>query len=218
MGRAHSSKQNKALGLFFANAVTVPTNHRSPLADTIGRCGAHSIFEIFAQVCPKATRDYSRDGVTSTELNKVLEQDGGFERVRVRAVERQIMGKIVPSSNCYRFGRRRWLNPDDPHDMAAICMACRQMQDIDSFSESELVRILRETNSAEDAQMWSMRIRHHADEHRTSPRSVKSEPCQEAVPSGAASEADTDERSSRPSLDEFASGDDQGARAWAESP
>lgn len=61
------------------------------------------------------------------ELNKVLEQDG-FERVRFRASTRQLTGDEVASASFYRYGARRWLNPDDADDMEAIGKISQKMK------------------------------------------------------------------------------------------
>eukprot|EP00961_Rhodomonas_salina_P073968 993988-Rhodomonas_salina.1 len=81
MVRLHASQENKHLVVLFANAVTILSVQLSPKKDTVGRSCAHSIFDVFSKVCPKAIREHSRNGVTLTEFNKALEHDG-FERVR----------------------------------------------------------------------------------------------------------------------------------------
>eukprot|EP00961_Rhodomonas_salina_P088588 1191586-Rhodomonas_salina.1 len=120
MVRPQASPRNKELALLVAKVITTtPSFIRSPCKDTIGRCGEHSMYDVFSKVCPSATRDHSRTGVTEAELNKVLEKDG-FLRVRVRSSIRQLENMPAKSCSFYSFGKRRWRNPDDADDMAAI--------------------------------------------------------------------------------------------------
>eukprot|EP00961_Rhodomonas_salina_P303864 3941395-Rhodomonas_salina.2 len=123
MGRPKASKRNKQIALFFASIVTVPVPSQGPestlSAETVGRQGPHSLFEIFSQVCPSATRERTRDGLTLSEFNKILKKDG-WPRVKFRASARQIADGHVGGSTFYQFGGRRWRNPDDSADMAAL--------------------------------------------------------------------------------------------------
>eukprot|EP00961_Rhodomonas_salina_P290976 3931592-Rhodomonas_salina.1 len=196
MVRPQASKLNKQLGMLFANAVTVPILHPSRIVDTIGRNGAHSVFEVFTQVCPEATRNHSRDGATEAELNKVLEH-AGFERVRMRASAGQITGKLIDRKSCYRFGRRRWLDPDDAADMAEICKACQQMHEIaglqSTFSVSRLVEILKETIASENAEKWSKKKHLKTNQNLIARCSTRSDPAAEVCCSSVASDADTAE-------------------------
>eukprot|EP00961_Rhodomonas_salina_P298310 3937962-Rhodomonas_salina.2 len=204
MVRPKASKLNKQLSVVFANSVTAPILHQTQVVYTVGRNGAHSVHEIFTQFCPKATSCQSRDGVTEAQFNKALENHG-FDRVRMRATTRQIMGKVIDRKSCYRFGGRRWLDPDDANDMAEIHKRCQQMHNVpgaqSTCSVTELVQILRETIASENAEMWCKRS-HRASNHDHAPSySVRSQPAEEVFSRHEASEADTDEQPSPSFLD-----------------
>eukprot|EP00961_Rhodomonas_salina_P273093 3689999-Rhodomonas_salina.1 len=62
MGRPQPSIRNKQLTLLFANSVTVPSSRVIPFADTVGRTDEHSLFNVFSQVCPSATKDQHQRG------------------------------------------------------------------------------------------------------------------------------------------------------------
>lgn len=138
--------------MLFASAITVTASpsEGDPSTDTVGRTGAHSLFDVLSKVCPSATRDrHGRgDGVSEAELNKLVEK-AGFQRIRFRARARSLVNRESDDYNSYRFGKRRWRNPDDPNDMEAIAKVWQYFAGFTACSLEDMAQILREAISAE---------------------------------------------------------------------
>eukprot|EP00961_Rhodomonas_salina_P028247 381526-Rhodomonas_salina.1 len=150
MGRPQPSSRNKQLSLIFANSVTAPSSRVTPSPDTVGRTDAPSLFDVFSRVCPSATRDqHGRgDGMSLAKFNKLLEADG-FQRIRLRARARKIVDRESEDFNSYRFGGRRWRDPDNPEDMAAIAAFWHCFSEFAACTLEEMTGILREALAAE---------------------------------------------------------------------
>eukprot|EP00961_Rhodomonas_salina_P092375 1242912-Rhodomonas_salina.1 len=202
MVRPRASQRNHQLSVLFANIVTTTASlPRGPLKDTIGRKGPHSLFEVLSKVCPSATRDRSRDGVSEVEYNKALEKDG-FQRVRVRFREssQQLTEEESEGASVYRFAGRRWRNPDDSDDMAALVKAWPLLSEIVACSLMDAVQILREAIVAEAALFTKTKRRPTKVHRKTTPApvfsSAEAQLCRMPMQAESmCSEADTDERS-----------------------
>eukprot|EP00961_Rhodomonas_salina_P253397 3424759-Rhodomonas_salina.1 len=153
MGRPRASKKNEQLAADFSQAVTVKSSLSSPAAETVGRSGQHSVFEVFSKVFPAATREHSREGVNWTEFSKVLQKKGEFKRVRFRASTEQIIDGDIQGDTFYRFGGRRWRSPDDAGDMAVIAQVWPRFDDAASCTLAEMAQILREAIAGDIALM-----------------------------------------------------------------
>eukprot|EP00961_Rhodomonas_salina_P294675 3934781-Rhodomonas_salina.1 len=120
MVRPVGSARNKDLGLTFARTMTVQERGYS-----LARQGRDSIYDVFAFCYPSAVRDNRRNGVTQMELNKALEALN-FHRIRFRKKSKKSDSDggdgedKVQTLGSYRFGDRRWLNPDNESELATI--------------------------------------------------------------------------------------------------
>jgi len=75
------------------------------------------VFSLLEKTFPECVRSTHHKGITQVELNKLLEQNG-FLRIRLRRVPATSIPSSTPSS--YRYGSRRWRNPDDEADRAFL--------------------------------------------------------------------------------------------------
>ena len=107
MGRPKATPLIRDFAVTFANVVTVPSS--SP-CDWVAKNGCYSIFNLLSTVAPRACRAFNRHGISEAELNKALEGQAGFRRVRVR------IRAIVASAGTLLFDARRWLDPSSPAD------------------------------------------------------------------------------------------------------
>ena len=73
MGRPTASRENKAIAVAFARAVT---RHTGCAEDLIARCGRCCLFSALQETFPQVTREGSegkKDGLSIMEFNKLLQ-------------------------------------------------------------------------------------------------------------------------------------------------
>ncbi len=114
MGRPKASQSIRDFAITFANVVTISSS--SP-CDWVAKNGCYSIYQLLAVLAPRACRAFNRNGISEPELNKALEGQGGFRRVRVR------IRAIVASAGTLLFDCRRWLDPNSPADFHLLSRA-----------------------------------------------------------------------------------------------
>mmetsp|Transcript_49196 Transcript_49196/g.100451 ORF Transcript_49196/g.100451 Transcript_49196/m.100451 type:complete len:259 (+) Transcript_49196:115-891(+) len=124
MVRPSASPKNRAFGVLFAQSVTVKQD--GPLTiHSVGRTGTDSLHALLSVAFPDAVRQNRRRGLSEIEFNKEVER-AGFTKIRLRYLNNNCEG--IPGS-FYRFGGRKWRNPDDPKDLAFLNAAWRQMNE-----------------------------------------------------------------------------------------
>eukprot|EP00960_Hanusia_phi_P009898 288605-Hanusia_phi.AAC.2 len=119
MVRPAASRENKSFAPKFAMAVTSST---PVLNDMVARSGPFSLYSCLCECCPSAVRLHSggvKDGLSETEFNKAL-QAAGFERERDRRGKALNKMDDPLGAGMYLFSYRRWKNPSDPSDRAAL--------------------------------------------------------------------------------------------------
>ncbi|EKX41708.1 hypothetical protein GUITHDRAFT_112122 [Guillardia theta CCMP2712] len=119
MVRPAASRENKNFAPKFAMAITTST---PVLNDMVARSGPFSLYSCLCECCPSAVRLHTggvKDGLSETEFNKAL-QAAGFERERDR--RGKALNKLDDplGAGMYLFSYRRWRNPSDPGDRAAL--------------------------------------------------------------------------------------------------
>eukprot|EP00961_Rhodomonas_salina_P168367 2269521-Rhodomonas_salina.1 len=71
------------------------------------------------------------------------------QRIRFRARARKILERDSDDPNTYRFGHRRWQNPDDAEDMVAIAKFWQGFRELAACTLEEMRGILRKALDAE---------------------------------------------------------------------
>mmetsp|Transcript_60803 Transcript_60803/g.162602 ORF Transcript_60803/g.162602 Transcript_60803/m.162602 type:complete len:346 (+) Transcript_60803:133-1170(+) len=148
---ANTPQGNRGIALGFAKMVCLRTGRP---ADAVPRSGCCSIFALLEQLLPDTTRtegSWNYDGVSSLELNKML-QAQGFRRVRDRRAGATNRSQDPLGAGLYVFSGVRFLNPCAPDDHSII--ASRHLDLIKAFpylaAELSLEDVLRSLHHARD--------------------------------------------------------------------
>eukprot|EP00961_Rhodomonas_salina_P233427 3154717-Rhodomonas_salina.1 len=121
--RARPSAVHNDLALQFARIVSVAVSDEN---SKVYRNGQHSLFSIFAKCCRGAAQEEgsrSRETLSNTRFNKVLEKDKADEFIKVRDREQGAEACDKDSelfTGSYVFTHRRWRDPTDPADCEAL--------------------------------------------------------------------------------------------------
>eukprot|EP00961_Rhodomonas_salina_P030910 415757-Rhodomonas_salina.1 len=120
--RAKITPVDTELALQFAQIVSVAEED-----SIIYRSGQHSLFNTFANCCRRPGQNDGRKGRRDTlnemRFNKVLEKDE-FTKMRYREHDDQNNQECVGS---YVFINRRWRDPTDPADSAAMIVKYKEL-------------------------------------------------------------------------------------------
>ena len=174
MVRPVGAPHSKNLGLSFAVSCTV--NDADPF-QTVGRAGSHSLFDVFSKVFPQCSRTFNtKSGISNIELNKLLEADSGFTRQRYRHGSKGQHG----TGATYRFGLRRWYDPDDANEARLLerawdFLSSMQRPSISFQSFLQVVRECRKSDAEAREIMHRIKSRKAEVEPSSSPTSTTSD-------------------------------------------
>eukprot|EP00961_Rhodomonas_salina_P081851 1100455-Rhodomonas_salina.1 len=185
MVRPQGSVYCKNLGLQFAQACTTQDQEWRM---SLGRCGRYSVYDVFSTCFPECSRENNvKNGISNVELNKVLEQQGNFIRQRTKG-----RGIDCPANGSYRFGRRRWFDPDDDHERGLLAEAwtsCSALHPPKTSFEAFL-QVLRDVKS-HDENFYGSKLHKHRPRENGREEPGRSSPFSDADALDAASASST---------------------------